>query len=244
MKIISWNCNMAFRKKAHLVTNLKPDILVLPECEQPENMLAHTNLNHPSSLLWFGKNPHKGLAIIAYNGYQLSVHDCHNTAFQHIIPLKVTKINVSLNLFAIWANNPSDKDGRYVEQVWKAVHYYEKLLEGNDCILTGDFNSNSIWDKEHKEKSHSAMVAYLQDMDIHSCYHQYFKQLQGSEQDPSFYFYRHKEKTYHLDYCFASGPLLKKLKKMQVGTFEEWSPYSDHVPLMMEFRDDIKYVRK
>ena len=27
MKIITWNCNMAFRKKAHIILALKPDIL-------------------------------------------------------------------------------------------------------------------------------------------------------------------------------------------------------------------------
>ncbi len=241
MKIISWNCNMAFRKKAQLLTGLKPDILVLPECEQPEKMLAHTHLNHPSSILWFGKNPHKGLAIIAYNGYQLRLQDGHNEDFQLIIPLEVSKNNFSINLFAIWANNPTDKDGPYVEQVWKAVHFYEHLLLQKNCILTGDFNSNTIWDKEHKEKSHSALVARLQSLDIHSCYHQYFKQQQGAEKDPSFYFYRHKDKTYHIDYCFASGPLIKRLKKMRLGSYEEWSPYSDHVPLIMEFRDNTKY---
>ena len=30
MKIITWNCNMAFRKKAALILKHKPDILIVP----------------------------------------------------------------------------------------------------------------------------------------------------------------------------------------------------------------------
>ncbi len=33
MKIISWNCNMAYRKKADLILKYHPDLVVVPECE-------------------------------------------------------------------------------------------------------------------------------------------------------------------------------------------------------------------
>lgn len=39
MRIITWNCNMAFRKKADFVLTYKPDILIVPECEYPENLV-------------------------------------------------------------------------------------------------------------------------------------------------------------------------------------------------------------
>jgi hypothetical protein len=38
MKIITWNCNMAFRKKADLILAHKPDILIVPECEHPDKL--------------------------------------------------------------------------------------------------------------------------------------------------------------------------------------------------------------
>ena len=39
MRIIAWNCNMAFRKKAQAILAMAPDILVLPECECSEKLI-------------------------------------------------------------------------------------------------------------------------------------------------------------------------------------------------------------
>ena len=38
MRIITWNCNMAFRKKASCILPLDPDLLVIPECECPDKL--------------------------------------------------------------------------------------------------------------------------------------------------------------------------------------------------------------
>ena len=87
MKIIAWNCNMAFRKKAALVFSLQPDILVIPECEHPDKLIFVDVLSQPTQILWFGSNQHKGLAIIAFNNYKLKLLDVHNPAFKMIIQL-------------------------------------------------------------------------------------------------------------------------------------------------------------
>ncbi|HQD10259.1 MAG TPA: hypothetical protein PLQ65_11385, partial [Flavihumibacter sp.] len=53
MKIITWNCNMAFRKKADLMLAQQPDILVVPECEHPDKHVfggkAVATTNAPSN---------------------------------------------------------------------------------------------------------------------------------------------------------------------------------------------------
>jgi exodeoxyribonuclease III len=36
MKIITWNCNMAYRKKADFILEENPDILIVSECENKE----------------------------------------------------------------------------------------------------------------------------------------------------------------------------------------------------------------
>jgi hypothetical protein len=35
MRLITWNCNQAFRRKQQELLNLEPDIAVVPECENP-----------------------------------------------------------------------------------------------------------------------------------------------------------------------------------------------------------------
>ncbi len=102
-------------------------------------------------------------------------------------------------------------------------------------MLIGDFNSNTIWDKPRREGNHSAMVQHLERKDIYSVYHKHFNQTQGQEQHPTLYMYRHKDKPYHLDYCFASLDMIKNLKSVEVGEYEFWKDYSDYVPVMVTF---------
>ena len=60
MKIITWNCNMAFRKKANHILAYKPDILVVPECEHPDKLKFSNDIPKPTDILWFGENKNKG----------------------------------------------------------------------------------------------------------------------------------------------------------------------------------------
>ncbi|GAC1388000.1 MAG: hypothetical protein NVSMB45_17830 [Ginsengibacter sp.] len=83
-----------------------------------------------------------------YLDLKLEVLDIYNSNFKMVVPISVTGGSIKFNLFAVWANNTNDKDGQYVTQVWKAINYYDHLLKSSPSILTGDFNSNAIWDKK------------------------------------------------------------------------------------------------
>ncbi len=235
MKIITWNCNMAFRKKAGLILAHRPDILIIPECEHPDKLVFTGEMAQPSDLLWYGRNPHKGLGIFSYNNYRFKVHRNYNSQIQLIVPIKVTGGSYDFNLLAIWAHNPADPDGPYVEQVWKAIHHYRKLLTNTHAVLAGDFNSNTIWDRKYRAGNHSNVVKYLESKGITSVYHLHHQQIQGKEQHPTYYQYRHRDKPYHLDYCFVSEGLVEKLQSVEIGDFDFWSGYSDHVPVIVNF---------
>jgi endonuclease/exonuclease/phosphatase family metal-dependent hydrolase len=154
-----------------------------------------------------------------------------------VLPYSITGGAFDFNLFAIWANNPEDEDGQYVEQVWKAIHHYDSLMTNTRTMLVGDFNSNTIWDRKRRESNHSNVVKYLKAKGIFSSYHVYHKQTQGREEHPTFYLYRHEDKPYHIDYCFVSVDMAKKLQSVEVGNFDPWTKYSDHVPLIVTFAD-------
>lgn len=154
-----------------------------------------------------------------------------------IIPIAVTGGSITCTLFAVWAHNPTDKDGQYIEQVWKALHYYEELLPGKNTILTGDFNNNTIWDKKHRYGNHSNVAKYLADRRITSTYHLHHNQTQGTDIHPTLYMYRHRDKPYHIDYGFVSADLAVKIQSIEIGDFDSWTKNSDHVPLIVTFDD-------
>ena len=227
---------MAFRKKATFILTHKPDILIIVECEHPDNLLYSVDTPKPTDRLWFGKNQHKGLAIFSYCDYRFKVLENHNEDFKMIIPICVTGGQFDFNLFLVWAYNPDDKDGKYVTQIWKALTHYDELLTCKPTMFIGDFNSNTIWNrKKPRSGSHSDVVKQLESKGIFSTYHIHHKQIQGMEHHPTFYLYRHKDKPYHLDYCFASADMLERLQSVDVGEYDFWIKYSDHVPLIVTF---------
>ena len=237
MKIITWNCNMAFRKKASLVLAHKPDIVIVPECENPGRLKFETDVLSPNDICWFGNNQHKGLGVFSYSDYKFQLNDIHNTEYQTVLPLVAANKKFSFTLFAIWANNPHDKGFEYVGQIWKALNYYDDLLKNKKTILIGDFNSNTIWDKPRREGNHSTVVRLLKSKGIHSTYHKFFKQTQGKEEHNTLFMYRHKDKSYHIDYCFASSDLMRKLSHVEIGEHKDWCKHSDHTPLIVTFTD-------
>jgi exodeoxyribonuclease III len=224
---------MAFRKKAAQILKHQPDILVVQECEHHKKVNLEPGMPKPNASLWFGANPHKGLGIFSYNNYRFKVLRKHDRNIKMVVPIAVTGGPIDFILFAIWANNPTDPDGQYVEQVWKAIHYYERQLTGKPAILIGDFNSNTIWDRKKRAANHSNVVKYLEDRAIFSTYHLHHKQAQGKELHPTLYLYRHKDKPYHIDYCFMSQELAETVEHVEVGDYDFWRKYSDHVPLMV-----------
>lgn len=242
MKLITWNCNMAFRKKLDVILQHKPDILVIQECEHP-GKIKFSNDNKPNDALWFGGNMNKGLGIFSYSNYRLKLHKTHNPDLKLIAPVKVFNEESDLLLYAIWAHNPQDKDGPYITQVWKALKHYKRLIRKTKTVLAGDFNSNTIWDRPRREGNHSTVVQRLAAKEIHSVYHKYFSQEQGREAHATHYLYRHKERPYHLDYCFISNDLIQNLHSVEIGDFEEWKQYSDHMPIMVTFNDIVEQSR-
>ena len=193
----------------------------------------------PTNSFWYGSNKNKGIGVFSYSHYKFKLLDCHNPSFKNILPLSVSAPGcLDFTLFAVWANNPEDLDGSYITQVWKAIQYYDELLTNTRTILIGDFNSNTIWDKSRREGNHSAVVERLESKQIYSTYHRHFDVKQGAEEHPTLFMYRHENKPYHIDYCFASVDFIEKLSSVQVGTYNDWTRFSDHKPLIVEF--DVK----
>ena len=79
------------------------------------------------------------------------------------------------------------------------------------------------------------MVEALEAKGTFSTYHIHHKQVQGQEQHPTYFMYRHRNKPYHIDYCFASAAMIEQLHSVEIGEYDAWIKYSDHVPVMIKF---------
>jgi len=235
MRIISWNCNMAFRKKAHKIIDYNPDILIVPECESNDKIKFDMFSKSPNDSFWYGENKRKGLGVFSFSNYTIKLEEWHNPEFKTILPLSVKNGREEFILFAIWANNPEDKDFQYIGQIWKAINYYESYFKHDKILLVGDFNSNTIWDKPKREGNHSTVVNVLESKNIFSAYHKYYHLEQGKENHPTLFMYRHEDKPYHIDYCFASKYFINNLGNVNVGFYDDWKDYSDHMPLIVDF---------
>ena len=234
MKIISWNCNMAFRKKHERIIEQSPDLLIIQECENKDKLQKALETFQHNEIIWYGRNPHKGLAVISFNNVHIERAEDFNAEYEYVLPIKMKVGRQKINLFAIWAMpHQTDRKKNYVGQVWGAINYYKEELKKN-CILIGDFNSNALWDNKIKTGNHSDVVKFLNDHKIYSLYHRQEYIKHGDEKDPTIYLLKNKEKPYHLDYCFCSKSLITKTTTIEVGQHDDWIKLSDHMPIIVE----------
>lgn len=235
MRLISWNCQGAYRKKTESILALRPDILVVQECEHPDKYIYTQTSSKPDSQYWYGDSRHKGICVHSFNGYKIDLLPNFNPKFRYILPFCVTGHGQSFTLFAIWAmSNKEHYEARYIGQIWLAINYYAELLKGN-TILVGDFNSNKIWDYKARVGDHSDVVDRLAENNIQSVYHKRLDVEQGKEKHPTFFLHRDLCKPYHIDHCFASTDIIDKVQYFEIGTYEKWSAFSDHAPLIIDF---------
>ena len=244
MRIIEWNCQGAFRNKNKEILELKPDILIVPECEEEHKLQFGILTPKPNDFLWYGKTGKKGIAIFSYSNYKFKVLKDFNTAFRYIVPLEVSDGKNSFLLFAVWAmDNKENTLARYIGQVWNAINYYKAIL-GENSILIGDFNSNQIWDdKKDRVANHTDFVNFLKSHNIESLYHRQFDEEQGSESQRTFFMYRNVDKSYHIDYVFASNNLLNSGYNLKLETSDKWIDKSDHIPLILDIDNFISTVQ-
>ncbi|MCO5242132.1 MAG: endonuclease/exonuclease/phosphatase family protein [Chitinophagaceae bacterium] len=234
MRIIEWNCQGAFRQKNKEILEFKPDILIIPECEQEHKLHFGRLTPKPNDFIWYGDTDKKGIAIFSYSNFKFRLLKEVNPNFRYIVPLEVTDGRKSFLLFAVWAmDNKQNPLASYIGQVWNAVNYYQTILHDNS-ILIGDFNSNQIWDEKDRVGNHTDVVNLLKQYDIESLYHKQFNEEHGKESLKTFFMYRNVEKPYHIDYVFASKNIIQNGYKLTLETSEKWIDKSDHIPLILE----------
>ena len=81
MKIVTWNCNGAFRNKYHALDESGADILVIQECEDPTRSAVKYR-EWAGDYLWVGENKNKGIGIFSKHGHGLAALRWNDDGFQ------------------------------------------------------------------------------------------------------------------------------------------------------------------
>ena len=245
MKIVTWNCSGALRKKTSYIDNLGADILVIQECEDPAKSTKQYRQWAGDNYLWQGETKNKGIGVFPRNGHKIkslkwsgkfSIKCINNNSkslswssdeLQSFMPLIIEEKYI---LVAVWTKKANSPNFGYIGQFWKYIQIHKEKIKRDNIILCGDFNSNAIWDEPDRWWNHSDVVKELQEINITSLYHHVTGEPQGKEKQKTFYMYRKQNKPYHIDYIFMSNTLLNS-SSLTVHDFKNWIECSDHVPL-------------
>ena len=232
MKIVTWNCQQAFTRKAARIFFGSPDIAVIQECsEKSAGMLAADGY----AAQWIGDNPNKGMAVFCRKDWTLrSIARSSDSLPKWIVPYEVSG-RAGFTLIAVWACAiKGDRRASYVGQIHKALRERPEWFSSSPVVMAGDFNSNAIFDRNRPDANHSLMVRELRDKyGLVSAYHALHRQKHGEEATPTFHLYRRAEKPYHFDYVFVPAAWRSRMK-MEIGRHCDWASESDHCPLMVE----------
>jgi len=84
MRIVVWNCKMAFSRKWQFFESLSPDIAVIPECSK--NSIDGA-VKYGFDGRWFGDKPQKGLGVLVAKPW--GIVESKEPQNKWIVPLQI-----------------------------------------------------------------------------------------------------------------------------------------------------------
>ena len=133
----------------------------------------------------------------------------------------------------VWAYNLGQKKygSKFNGETSNAIAYYSDFLKQDKTFLiAGDFNNSVIWDKKNSLKSFDSSIRELEMKGFVSSYHSKYCDAFGEESGRTFFHTKKQSLSYHIDYNFTK----KQIISCNLGLFDDWVKYSDHVPLICE----------
>lgn len=235
MKIVSWNCNGAFRNKFETLLPLKADVWVIQECESPEFLEKHGISIPAHNFLWHGTRDFKGLGIFTFHEVKAQTAPFFNPDYRYILPAYISSSqHKPFLLNGVWACLvPENRDWDYIGQMCHFAAENRDHFDENSLTL-GDFNINMLWNNAFKkEHNYERFLEIMSSCKQESLYHKLYNCPQGEEKIPTSYYRRNPERPFHIDYVFGGENVFTHLKKFKIHG-KEWLTHSDHLPLELE----------
>lgn len=231
LRIVTWNCNGALRRKLTALEQFDADVLTVQECEDPARSADAAYRNWAGDYLWTGTDKNKGLGVFARNGVRLVAADLNVAPLELFLPCLVD----DAPFLAVWTKQANSPTFKYIGQLWKFLATHRGFLDHPQALLAGDLNSNVQWDVWDRWWNHSDVVRELETLGLRSLYHRHHGLTQGNEPHPTFHLHRRPEKPYHIDYVFAAPAW--RTTALEIGVAENWLAHSDHMPILAEVEE-------
>ena len=220
MKLTTWNCRRGqLDARIAALDELRADILVLTEASPPRKPSAN--------ICWFGDGRY-GVAIVAQPPYR--IEQIEHSAVPCVYPVRISGPQ-TFTLFGVWT--------------WQAPTYKKALVNGLDAythlpkpwVIAGDFNGNVGFDRPRAKTKWRDCFSRLEAEGLVSAFHAHTATDHGAELVPTHYFLTHRDRPFHIDYCFIPETWVSQLEDVTIAPFEEYSSLSDHRPVSLALRN-------
>ena len=192
-------------------------------------------LPSPNCIEWIGHISSKGLGVVSFGEYKIARADFYNPDHRLILPLQVEG-PLSFLLVAVWTL--PDRNGSYVRPLLDAWKEYSPHFADREVVVAGDFNASVALPGKPTARF-SEFIGLAAERDMTSLYHSATGEPHGAETAPTFFLYRHAHRPFHIDFIFARKRMRSRLRSFEVGTHQDWSAHSDHVPLTADFEEPL-----
>lgn len=220
MRIVTWNCaRRTLRSVSPLPADLRPDVLVLSEFKGTRQLQLTSD-----GTVWHEVGNGLGIGLRCSSPWRLepvSADGCGHSA--------MVSGPISFPLLGIW----SVPRPTYGQAVLDACVSRRAFLGEDRAVVAGDFNTFAASRSARNRRDHGRIVESLEsEFGLKSAYHSFFDVAHGAEEHPTYYSRPHRNLPFHIDYCFV--PRSWRIDSVQVGAQDHWSPYSDHMPLIVD----------
>ena len=231
MRVVCWNLRGGTDAKWELLRGLRPDVAVLPEAARAPRRLEPSLLEAAPSWHWVGRNPAKGLAVATFGAESGALAPDATGRWS------VAARQGSLTVLGIWS---CPTGGQYALEVERALDAHARWLDPDgELIVAGDFNvvGRGAARASGASGATARLFARLGRLGLTSAYHTVRHEVPGAESAATYFHHRDPDRPFHIDFCFVSATLRRRLAGVEVGSYEDWvrPGYSDHCPLVVEF---------
>ena len=230
MRIVTWNCCGDFHNKVKPVVDLEPapDIAVIQEAEKID-----TTGFPPDGFLWHCERPQpqakKSIGILWRTK---SVTVTFIDRRPGVRRYEAQHGGVKFHIMAVWTSPTSKRNHQDYRQLHDALHRPDVVawIRQRPTAILGDFNTNA----KNESSGWHDLKTLLDSLGLVSAYHEFTEEEFGKESRPTHFHHKNENSTFHIDYCFLPVAWVSYITKVEVGTYNEWSKDSDHVPLIVD----------